>query len=245
MFSIFKQKPILKNLIPNPFIDIHSHLLPGIDDGSKNIEETVSLISQMKEIGFTNIITTPHIITSVWENTETSIFNKYTETANLIEETIDKTNFNVAAEYMIDSHFLKRLSTEKLLTLKDDYVLIEMSYLSPPIQLFDIIFEIQLAGYKPVLAHPERYLFYHNNFKEYEKIKNSGCYFQLNLLSTVNYYGEIITKVTDKLLSNEMYDFVGTDIHHQNHMNAFSRKINITNSKELEKTIQKNLFFLE
>jgi tyrosine-protein phosphatase YwqE len=146
---------------------------------------------------------------------------------------------------MIDSHFLKRLSTEKLLTLKDDYVLIEMSYLSPPIQLFDIIFEIQLAGYKPILAHPERYLFYHNNFKEYEKIKNSGCYFQLNLLSTVNYYGEIITKVTDKLLSNEMYDFVGTDVHHQNHMNAFSRKISIANSKELEKTIQKNLLFLE
>jgi tyrosine-protein phosphatase YwqE len=118
-----------------------------------------------------------------------------------------------------------------------------MSYLSPPIQLYDIIFEIQLSGYKPILAHPERYTFYINNYKEFEKLKNSGCLFQLNLLSTVNYYGEIVGKQAEKLLKNNMYDFVGSDIHHENHIKAFERKIEIKSTKELEKVILMNSIF--
>jgi protein-tyrosine phosphatase len=243
ILSLFKQKPILKDLIPKQFVDIHSHLLPGIDDGAKNIDDTISLINQMKEIGFQTFITTPHIINNVWNNTETSIGNKHLETKALIQEIIDGDNFNVAAEYMLDSYFLKRLSTEKLLTIKDNYILIEMSYLNPPIQLFDILFEIQLAGYKPILAHPERYLFYNDDLNEYEKIKNSGCLFQLNLLSTVNYYGTKSTKICDNLLKNDFYDFVGSDIHHQNHINAFNRNVDIKNIEQFEKVIQKNLFF--
>jgi tyrosine-protein phosphatase YwqE len=120
-----------------------------------------------------------------------------------------------------------------------------MSYLSPPFQLYEILFEIQLAGYKPILAHPERYLYYHNNFKEYDKLKTTGCLFQLNLLSTVEYYGKNITKITDKLLNNEYYDFVGTDVHHQNHIDAFNRKLKIKQTQLLQKVIEKNLFFLE
>jgi protein-tyrosine phosphatase len=245
MLSLFKQKTVLKSLIPSQYVDIHSHLLPGIDDGAKKIEDTISLINQMKEIGYETIITTPHIITNIWKNTENSIRDKYAETKDLVKTSIDENRFNVAAEYMMDSFFLKRLTSKKLLTLKDNYILIEMSYLNPPIQLFDILFEIQLAGYKPILAHPERYLFYHNNFKEYEKIKNSGCLFQLNLLSTVDYYGEKITRISDNLLKNDFYDFVGSDIHHQNHINAFNRNINIKNVAKLEAVIQKNLFFSE
>ena len=112
-------------------------------------------------------------------------------------------------------------------------------------ETYDILFEIQLAGYQPILAHPERYLFYHNDFKEYEKIKNSGCLFQLNLLATVGYYGEKTAQISDKLLQNDFYDFVGSDIHHQNHVKAFSRKVNIKNVTQLESVIQKNLFFSE
>jgi tyrosine-protein phosphatase YwqE len=111
--------------------------------------------------------------------------------------------------------------------------------------LYEIIFEIQLAGYKPVLAHPERYLFYSHDFKEYDKLKKVGCYFQLNLLSTVDYYGKNITKIADKLLSNEYYDFVGSDIHHQNHVNSFDNKVSLKNIEKLNKAIEKNLFFLE
>ena len=244
MIHLFQKKPILRDLIPNNHVDIHSHLLPGIDDGAATIEDSISLLNQMSEIGFKNIITTPHIITNVWENSESSITDKHKETLNQIGNT-PISSFKAAAEYMIDSHFLTRLASEKLLTLKDNYVLVELSYLNPPINLYEIIFEIQLGGYKPIMAHPERYLFYHFHFKEYEKMKNAGCFFQLNLLSTVGYYGEKIAKVADKLFANEFYDFVGSDVHHQNHINSFNNKVIIKNIGKLNQAIEKNLFFLK
>lgn len=245
MIFFQRNKPTLSDLIPDNHIDIHSHLLPGIDDGAATLEDSIALVTQMKTIGFKNIITTPHIITNVWNNSEQSIQQKYHEVAQTITENSKVNHFSVAVEYMMDDYFLKKVGTEKLLTLKGDYILVEMSYLNPPIQLYDIIFEIQLAGYKPVLAHPERYLFYHHNFKDYDKLKNAGCFFQLNLLSTVDYYGANITKVAEKLLKNQYYDFVGSDIHHQNHLNAFDRKIKVKSQPELEKAISNNLFFLE
>ena len=245
MIHLFKQKPILCDLIPNNHIDIHSHLLPGIDDGATSLENSISLINQMNEIGFKNIITTPHIIASVWNNSESSITEKHQEISNAVQEECEIASFNVAVEYMMDDSFVKRLGTEKLLTIKDNYILVEMSYLSPPIQLYDIIFEIQLAGYKPILAHPERYQFYHENFKEYSKLKKAGCLFQLNLLSTVDYYGKNVRLVTEKLLTNDYFDFVGSDIHHQNHVNAFQNKVKLKSLPQLEKAIHNNLFFLK
>ncbi|WP_291128913.1 tyrosine-protein phosphatase [Flavobacterium sp. UBA7682] len=245
MIHLFKQKPILCDLIQNNHIDIHSHLLPGIDDGATSLENSISLINQMNEIGFKNIITTPHIIVSVWNNSESSITEKHQEISNAVQEECEIASFNVAVEYMMDDSFVKRLGTEKLLTIKDNYILVEMSYLSPPIQLYDIIFEIQLAGYKPILAHPERYQFYHENFKEYSKLKKAGCLFQLNLLSTVDYYGKNVRLVTEKLLTNDYFDFVGSDIHHQNHVNAFQNKVKLKSLPQLEKAIHNNLFFLK
>lgn len=244
MLSFLKSKPLLKDLIPENYVDIHSHLLPGIDDGSKSLEDTVSLLTQMNGIGIKHFITTPHIFTNVWDNTESLISENLQTTKHELNSKNLYTSFQAGAEYMIDSYFMKRLETEKLLTLKDNFVLIEMSYLHPPMQLFDIIFEIQLAGYKPVLAHPERYVFYTKNFKEYEKLKKSGCLFQLNLLSCVDYYGVVITETADKLLKKGMIDFVGSDIHHQNHVDSFSRKVTLKNTLELEKAINNNLFFL-
>ena len=240
-----QNKPKLRDLIPNNSVDIHSHLLPAIDDGSQSMLDTNYLISEMTDIGFSSIITTPHIITNVWDNTEKSIENKFHETNTQLIKSKLLNNFDFACEYMLDSHFMKRLEVEKLLTIKDDFILIEMSYLNAPIQLYDIIFEIQLKGYRPILAHPERYLFYHNNFKEYQKLKNAGCFFQLNLLSTVDYYGKTISKIAEKLLKNELIDFVGSDIHHKNHVASFDKKITINNTQILEKAVEKNLFFLK
>jgi tyrosine-protein phosphatase YwqE len=244
LLSIFKSKPLLKDLIPKNFVDIHSHLLPGIDDGSKSVEETVNLMTQMNGLGINHFITTPHIFTNVWDNTEAVITKKLGDTKLELKHINCYNTFEAGAEYMIDSFFLKRLETEKLLTLKENYLLIEMSYLNPPIQLFEILFEIQLAGYKPILAHPERYLFYHKNYKEFHKLKNSGCLFQLNLLSTVGYYNKNIELVSEKLLNDGFYDFVGSDTHHQKHLDAFQQKVNIKSLPQLEKAFNNNLFFL-
>lgn len=240
MLFFKKNTPILSELIPSNYIDIHSHLLPGLDDGAKNNEDTIALVRSLQEIGFSQFIATPHSITGVWDNTASSILSKLEETKLLLNEP----NLKAGAEYMMDSFFFDRIKKdEKLLTLKENYVLVEMSYLNAPIQLYDIIFEIQVQGYKPILAHPERYLFYSNNFEEFQKLKKSGCLFQLNLLSTTGYYGVGVTKITQKLLDANMYDFVGSDVHHQKHVQSLGSKVVIKNHQILKTLMENNNFF--
>ena len=244
MLFFKKSKPVLKDIIPNDYIDIHSHLLPGIDDGAKTIADTISLLSKLTAIGVSQFITTPHIINSVWDNSKESIEMKHKETVSMLDNEGKKVALQVAAEYMMDSFFFDMIKKETpLLTLKDNYVLVEMSYLNAPIQLYDVLFELQIAGYKPVLAHPERYLFYYNNFNEYYKLKKAGCLFQLNLLSTVGYYGKEVAALTEKLLVNEMYDLVGSDVHHENHINAFNNKIVVKSYSNLMHPIERNKMF--
>ncbi|WP_111709664.1 tyrosine-protein phosphatase [Lutibacter citreus] len=235
MFSLFKKNNVsITSLFSNDFIDIHSHLLPNIDDGAKSFEDSVSLIKTLHSFGVNNFVTTPHIMDGVWNNNPEIIQNKlfqlkdYLKTHNLADIKI-----RAAAEYMLDSNFEHLLDTEKLLTIKDNYLLIEMSYLNPPINLKDLLFKIQIKGYTPILAHPERYVFYHNNYNEYLKLKEAGCLFQLNLLSLSNYYGPDIKKVAIKLLKDGLINFVGTDTHSERHL-KFLESIN---NKKLLKLI--------
>ena len=241
MFGFYKKKKVLKDIIPNDFVDIHSHLLYGLDDGAKSIEDTKFLIQELQNIGFTQFITTPHTTPLVWENTKEGILNQYEKV--LGELSLKSSNLRVASEYLMDDSFLKRLETEKLLTLKDNYVLVEMSYINPPIQLYEIILELNSQGYQPVLAHPERYNFYKNDYASFKKLKQAGCLFQMNLLSATGYYGSGITDVADYLLKENMYDFVGSDVHHKKHLEAFSSKIQLKNVDVLEKLVHKNTFF--
>lgn len=241
MFGFYKKKKVLKDIIPNDFVDIHSHLLYGLDDGAKSIEDTKFLIQELQNIGFTQFITTPHTTPLVWENTKEGILNQYEKV--LGELSLKSSNLRVASEYLMDDSFLKRLETEKLLTLKDNYVLVEMSYINPPIQLYEIVLELNSQGYQPMLAHPERYNFYKNDYASFKKLKQAGCLFQMNLLSATGYYGSGITDVADYLLKENMYDFVGSDVHHKKHLEAFSSKIQLKNVDVLEKLVHKNTFF--
>jgi protein-tyrosine phosphatase len=243
MFTLFKSKSVLKDLIPDNHIDIHSHLLPGIDDGAKTFGDSLRLTQTLQSFGITQFITTPHIIQHVWENThEQIIANKNNTVAELRKNNVN-TPFKAAAEYLMDDQFVRLFQSHDLLTLKDNYVLVEMSYINAPIQLYSILFDLQVAGYIPVLAHPERYLFYHNNFNEYAKLKKAGCLFQLNLLAVVGYYGGNIATIAEQLLQKGMYDFVGSDVHHDNHIAAFDQKVKIKDVKPLKEIIGNNQFF--
>lgn len=243
MLSFLKSKPILKELLGESYVDIHSHVLPGIDDGAKDSARSIQLVSALQNLGVSQIITTPHINHYVWNNSPEIITAKLEETQKALEENKIKIPVRAAAEYFMDSWFENHFKEEKLLTLKDNYVLVEISYQNAPLNIYKTIFEIQLAGYIPVLAHPERYIFYHNNFSEYEKLKNAGCVFQLNLLSTVEYYGSKIAKVADELLAKGMYTFCGTDVHHKKHIEAFYDKVKIKNIEPLKEVIANNQFF--
>jgi tyrosine-protein phosphatase YwqE len=232
----------LKELIPANYLDIHSHLLPGIDDGAVTIDDTILLLTELKKLGVTQSITTPHIHSNVWKNTKESIEQKYLQTVVNLDEQVP---LRFAAEYMIDPNFEKLFQNDPLLTLKDNYVLIEISYINAPIQLYDILFELQIAGYKPVLAHPERYPYYYSNLQAYTKLKNAGCLFQLNLLSTVGYYGVDVAKSCELLLKKGLIDFVGSDVHHNKHIESFSNKILVKDLQPLKTAIENNQFFRE
>uniref|UniRef100_UPI00404B933C tyrosine-protein phosphatase n=1 Tax=Flavobacterium sp. TaxID=239 RepID=UPI00404B933C len=243
VFSIFKKKPTLDSFIPNGFIDIHNHVLPGIDDGAKDLVETQKLLEAMHEIGIASCISTPHTLHGVWDNTKKTIANSF-ELYQSAEITTAQTKIvRAASEYMIDNSLMERIKSERLLTLKDTIVLLEMSYQAKPLGLYDIIFELQLQGYEIILAHPERYYFFHEDFDAYEKLKRSKVQFQLNLLSTTGYYGKDVALIAEKLLKKNMIDFVGTDIHNLRHVSFFKQPVIIKTTEEICKAMEQNFMF--
>jgi protein-tyrosine phosphatase len=229
----FKKKIPLTDFFTDGFVDIHSHLLPGIDDGAKDMDTSIALLLKMASFGIKNFITTPHVLGSVYPNSSEVIRQQLAAVKKELEKReIKGISIQAAAEYMLDGEFSALLDQKDILVLKDNYILVEMSYFSAPINLYELLFKIQLKGYKPVLAHPERYNFYHTDFKSYYKLKQAGCLFQLNLLSLTDQYGKGVQKTSEKLLKENLYDFVGTDTHHQNHLELLPK---IGTKKTLEK----------
>lgn len=243
MFSLFKKKYTLPTIIPANFIDIHNHLLPGIDDGSATLDSTSSLVKQMKELGISKAIATPHTFSGCWENTKDSIQKAFTIATNPAENKSFITGF--ASEYMLDHSLIERAQSESLLCLKDQYILVELSYFNAPFDMYELLFELKLKGYQILFAHPERYNYFHADFKQYEKLKNYDLDFQLNLLSLTGYYGPEVMKVARKLLDADMYSFSGSDIHHTRHIHAFGNlAVSYPNITKLSDLLNKNELFL-
>lgn len=200
---------------------MHSHLLPGIDDGSPNLETSVQLIKNMMALGFKKFITTPHIMWEMYKNTPEIIAEKLELVRNRLKEENIQVEINAAAEYFLDDHVEGLLQrNEKLLTIKDNWVLSEFSLASAPHGLKDILFTMQMQGYQPVIAHPERYLYLEGNKNFYEELKDIGCMFQLNILSLAGYYGKSAQELAHHLIKKGYYDLVGTDLHHGRHLDA-------------------------
>ena len=242
IFNLFKSKPSLKELIPEGFVDIHSHVLPQIDDGPKDINETLILISKMKELGFSKIIATPHTYKGLYDNTTESIEESFNLAIGKIND--DEIIISYSSEYMLDYTLVEKVEKRTILPLKDNYILIEMSFLSEIMNLEEMIFKIKKNGYIPILAHPERYRYLHHNLDLIKKIKKMGCKFQLNLLSTVGYYGKDISRNTDSLLRNNIIDYVGSDIHNIRHVMNFDKKITIKELEKFQEAIENNKRFL-
>ena len=247
MLYIFKKKQFLKDLLED-FVDIHCHILPGIDDGAKSIEESLLLIKKMQALGFKQCIATPHIMSDFYPNTEVTIGNAY---QNLITELrknkLNHIIINPAAEYMMDAHFETLVTQNNLFPLKENYVLVEMSYFQPPIHLEETLHKLILKNYIPVLAHPERYVFYHQRKTYLKALKNMGCKFQLNMLSLTEHYGKSTKTMAKYLLEEQLIDFVASDIHHENHIEQIHNIVLDKKEKQqLSKIIEttKNTFLL-
>ncbi len=200
-------------------LDIHSHILPGIDDGSPDLETSLRLVQGLIDMGIRKSIATPHIIGDLYRNTPVTINNALNALRQKLKEEKIDFEVNAAAEYMLDSYFLELMNSgNKLLTLKDNIILTEFSYAAMPDDPGKHSFAIQMAGYVPILAHPERYPYYYGNYKMYHRLADLGFMLQLNLLSLTGYYGKEAVKAADYMLKNELVSFVGTDMHHERHL---------------------------
>ncbi len=223
--GIFK-KLFKKEELQNPIdfsvleADFHSHLLPGIDDGVQSLEDSVRFIEQMKELGFKKLITTPHIMSEFYKNDPKIIKQKHEAVANeLIKRNIDIV-FEAAAEYLVDEHFFSLVKKKDILTFGDQYVLVEFPFFSLPMKWKEIFFDLQIAGYKVILAHPERYGFWHNDPEKYFDLKDKGVFLQINTISLTGYYDEKPKEIAGELIDNNLVDFVGSDLHNDTYFQA-------------------------
>lgn len=203
--------------------DIHSHILPGIDDGSPDVATSLQLLRSLSDAGINKFIFTPHIIGDMYRNTPATINNALEILKRACLKDGMRMQLSAAAEYMLDDHFMELLHRkEPLLTLKKNYILTEISYAASPDNLEKIAFEILTNNYQPLMAHPERYPYYHKNYSAYARLKELGFLLQVNLLSLTGYYGKNAAKAAKFILDNNLADFVGTDLHHVNHLSVLT-----------------------
>ncbi|MGN6196264.1 MAG: tyrosine-protein phosphatase [Ginsengibacter sp.] len=203
--------------------DIHSHILPGLDDGSPDVETSLQLLQSLSDAGIRKFICTPHVIGDMYRNTPETINQALSKLRNAVKQNGMSMEINAGAEYMLDDHFLELLrKKEPLMKLTKNYILTELSYSTAPEKLEKISFEININNYLPLMAHPERYPYYHKNYDAYYRLKELGFLLQVNLLSLTGYYGKNVAKAAKFILENKLADFVGTDLHHFNHLNVLT-----------------------
>lgn len=205
-------------------VDMHSHMLPGLDDGAVTIEESLGYFRLMQEWGYRKCIVTPHIFKGVHNNSGETILPVLENMKQKLDNAGIQLSIEAAAEYMVDESFMDILQREEpLLTIGEKYVLIEMSYAAPSPYIETAIFQLNIKGYKPILAHPERYGYYHFNFPQYERFLEMGCIFQVNMLSLSGYYGPQVKKTAVKMIRAKHAQLIGTDLHHYNHVDAIKQ----------------------
>ncbi|HSN60041.1 MAG TPA: CpsB/CapC family capsule biosynthesis tyrosine phosphatase, partial [Ferruginibacter sp.] len=221
LLDLFKKKqPIVPGYFPIS-TDMHSHILPGIDDGSPDVETSIELVKGLMQLGINRSIATPHVISDLYRNTPETIGNAL----KILQDELaaQQINFTVsaAAEYMLDPYFFELMeSGERLLTLQDNIILTEFSFGFQPDNPKKMSFAIITQGYTPILAHPERYAYFHRDFKVYHLLQDMGFLLQVNLLSLTGYYGAPVAKAARYIIKNGLASYTGTDLHHARHMAA-------------------------
>ena len=199
--------------------DMHSHLLPGIDDGAPDLATSVEMINGLVHLGFKKLITTPHIMQDMYPNKRDDILKRYEALKQHLETAGIEVEFGVAAEYFLDDN-LKKLLTDKepLLTFGNNLVLVEFSMASEPYSFRELLFEMQMQNYQPVIAHPERYIYHERNKEFFEELKLAGYLFQLNIMSLAGVYGKTVNELARYFIKHEYYDIAGTDLHNVHHV---------------------------
>lgn len=242
MFSQFKKKsnPTVQINFEDLALDFHAHWLPGVDDGCQSIEDSILILEEFKSLGYKKVFTSPHIMGDKYTNTKSDLEYRFLEFKNLDSVKAIDIELGLLAEYLLDEKFEDKLKTNDFLTIGNNYILVEtsMNYEFPFVR--EYIFELLKLGYKPIMAHPERYRYITNekNFiDQYEEMQSWGIEFQLNLFSLVGLFGDLAQKVAEKLIDNELYSYVSSDIHVPMQIKFFE---DVQKSIYLDKLIRSN-----
>jgi protein-tyrosine phosphatase len=229
--SFFRRKPKLREVPDSTIkVDFHSHLLPGIDDGAKSLDDSIALVKEIQKQGITSIITTPHILGDLYPNNAKTIGVALEKLKTRLQEENIEINFNAAAEYYIDEYFHALLEQgEPLMLFNGKGILVETNYVEKPDYLEQTVFDLKIDGYDVILAHPERYHYLIGQWDKIEKLFNTGIKFQANILSFTGHYSPAVKKTVDFLAKNKMIHYLGSDIHHLGHAQM------ITNFKRTER----------
>ncbi len=234
MFGLFKKKDRKKNVAfdySTLMVDMHSHVLPGIDDGAKTPEESIVLIRKMMDLGIKKIIATPHIMADYYKNTPETINASLT----LLKAELKKENIDIvveaAAEHYFDETFEARINNRELMIMGDNYVLFEFSFINQPPNAIPVIQKLKDLGYKPILAHPERYPYL--ELDQFKSLHDWGLSFQLNTISLTGYYGKEAKKLAENLIDHQLIDFISSDMHHLRHAEAFKNALKMPYMEKL------------
>ncbi len=226
LFNLFKKKEVVPEIdFSSIKVDLHSHLIPGVDDGAQNLEESIGLIKRIAELGYKKIITTPHIMADFYRNGPDTILPGLEILRNELKLQEIDMQIEAAAEYYLDETFERKLEKGNLLALGGKYLLFELSFINYPQNLYEVIAKIHKAGYTPLMAHPERYPYFTEAIENYSRIKDAGCYLQINTISLTGYYGKPAQKAAEEMIDNYLVDFIGSDMHHMRHAGALKHAL--------------------
>ena len=217
-----------------PVVDLHSHLLAGLDDGVQSIEEAAQIIEEFHRLGYRKVITTPHVMSDFYKNTPEVILQAKDELIAHLRAKGIPVEIDAAAEYYLDEALMSQLEKkERLLTFGNNYLLFETNFMTEPLNLKEFIFTAQTSGYKLILAHPERYLYLQSDIDKVEDLYNRGVYFQMNMSSISGYYSKGAQQLASKLISNGWVHFVGSDCHNMKHMELLKSSLMHKNFQKL------------
>jgi len=227
MFTFFKKKKEEEGL-PMGVIkaDMHAHWLPGIDDGAQSIDDSLEIIKGLVGFGYEKLIATPHVMSDYYRNDPKTIKKKLAEVKKAVKQARIPVKLEAAAEYYLDEGFMRTLENgDELMTFGDGYILFETSFMNPSAYLDQAIFEMSSRGLKPILAHPERYVYLHGKYEKLAQIAEKGALLQVNLNSLTGYYSKACQKVATQLIDDGLVSFVGTDCHGERHLRVLQNAL--------------------
>jgi len=237
MFNFFKNKPT-ESAGLFFHTDIHCHIVPGVDDGSPSVERSVELVRSMSGWGITRIIATPHVTQDTFENTPDTIAQPFAELRHALADNGISIELSHSAEYRMDEFFLAQIQAGNLLPMPNGFILVENSYIQEPWNLDKLLFDLNIKGLRPILAHPERYLYYHDKRDRYRQLHDRGTLFQINVLSLSEFYGRAERRVAEWLIEEDMVDFLGTDLHSRQHAASIDSYLNSKDYRRHRKALE-------